>query len=175
MFCSLCIQSFAKKLLIAVLKDHDAAGINLGAGGKYLHEPVQLFAALSSCFDPITNQDGPQLEVGPVKGTILHGRWPSNRIPNLFQYLEFLFAQENPTANLSKSLTNASPMANIRLKEMSPRLVGHSRTRRESDGTKQQEKVCFNRGNIDGALYNIPGEKRNERYHSYHIDFTRRL
>lgn len=90
-FCSLCIQSFVKKLLEALLKKQYAVVINREAGGRYLQEAVQLFIALSSCFDPIMNQDGAQLDVGSVRRAIFYQKWSSNGTQNSFQYLEFLF------------------------------------------------------------------------------------
>lgn len=163
MFCSLCIQSFVKKLLQALLKEQYAVGINLESGAEYLQEVVQLFTALSSGFDPIVDRDGAQLDVRSVRGAIFYQRWLSNRTQNSFQYLESLFyAQGSPTMDLLKALTNESPIANLCPRDMSLGIVGHSRPTIGSDGTEHQEKLRFDHGSTDGALCNAPGRKRNE-------------
>ncbi|PVH87726.1 S-adenosyl-L-methionine-dependent methyltransferase [Cadophora sp. DSE1049] len=148
---------------MALWKDQDAVDIGSGTGRKYLQEAVQLFTALSSCFDPIMNQDGAQLDIGSVQRAIFHRRWLSNNIQTSFQYLETLFyTQEHLATDVSQIFTSASPIAELRLGVTPPGIVGHSRTTRHSDGSEHQEKLRSNHGSIDGALRNILGEKRNE-------------
>jgi hypothetical protein len=150
-------------LLQAVLKQQYASRVNPESGGKYLQEIVQLFTALSSGFDLIMKGDGAQLDVRFVRRAIFHRRWSFNKTQDSFQYLESLFhAQENPTTNPLRVLTDEAPIANLRLSEISPSFVWHSRAVRESDSTEHEEELEFNHGNINGAPFNNSEGKRIE-------------
>jgi hypothetical protein len=145
------------------LKEQYAVGINPESSDNYLQEILLLFKALSSGFDPITNQDDAKVDVRSVRKSIFYGRWSPNTTQSSFQYLESPFyTQENSAMGLSKAFTTESLMANLCPEEMPPRLVGHSRTTRELESTEHQEKLRFNHGFIDGGLYNVLGRKKDK-------------
>jgi hypothetical protein len=164
-FCTLCIQSFVKKLLQELLKHQNTLGINPESGDKYLNEVVQLFTALSSGFDPIMNRDGAQLEVRSVRRAIFHRTWLSNRTQNSFQYLKSLFyTGEDSTIDLSNTVINVSPIAMPRPKGKAVSLAKHSRTTMNSDDTKHEENLfIIDHGSINEALFNAPPRRESMR------------